>query len=108
MSTSDDKTPAELEARRHTATHAVISFAVVLGILGIVIVVILVLATTRPVAEKAGIDGFKPPVQVMTVETRSQAVSITTQGVVESQREVRIAAEFDEHTLEHDDAPRHR
>lgn len=96
MSTDPDEIPEtlpEMESRRHQALHAVVSFAAIVGILITVIVVIMILATTRPVAEKEETRRLVPPVHVMVVETRNQPVTLSAQGVVESQREVMIAAE---------------
>ncbi len=51
------------------------------------------LQETAPQAAKKATERLVPPVRVMLVETRSQPVVIETQGVIESKREVTVAAE---------------
>lgn len=96
MSSPHDEIPetsTEMESRRRIALHAVVSFGSVVLILLVVIAVIMILATTRPVAEKQETERLVPPVHVLAVEIKSQPVNLFVQGVVESQREVRIASE---------------
>lgn len=82
------------ETRRTTAIHAVLSFLIALGLLVAGVVAIIVFVLTKPEAEKKEEVELVPTVLVQPVVAGTHEVIIRTQGVVQSVREVSIAAEI--------------
>ncbi len=83
-----------LEESRHIAVRAVVSFLLVILVLGIAIGLAVVLFITGPKPEKADDGAPLPPVETMPVKIRDYPVEILTRGMVESRRETRISAEL--------------
>lgn len=81
------------EVERKTQARAVVSFFLILGILGITILGLVVLVLNRRVAKEEEKSRVVPAVEVMEVSVGDHAVKISTQGVVESVRETLLAAE---------------
>ncbi len=93
---SEEATPEslpELESRRKKAVHAVLSFAAILVILVLVVALVIVLIATRKKPEADETVRILPAVQVLAVKESDHRLRIVAQGVVESMREVRVAAE---------------
>ncbi|MCH7227255.1 efflux RND transporter periplasmic adaptor subunit [Haloferula sp. A504] len=81
------------ETRRSGAIHAVLSFVIALGLLVLGVVAVILFVLTKPEAEKKAEVELVPTVVARPVSSGSHRVSIRTQGVVSSVREVSIAAE---------------
>ena len=82
------------EVRRTGAIHAVLSFVIALGLLVLGVVAIILFVISKPEAEKKDEEKSIPTVLVRPLVTGSHDVTILTQGVVRSVREVSIAAEI--------------
>ena len=82
------------EGRRTGAIHAVLSFVIALGLLVLAVVAIIFFVVSKPEAEKKDEEESIPTVLVRPLVTGSHDVTILTQGVVRSVREVSIAAEI--------------
>lgn len=89
----DSKHEEADETRRTGAIHAVFSFLMALGLLVLGLVAVILLVLTKPEAEKKEEVELVPTVLARPVVSSSHQVSIRTQGVVRSVREVSIAAE---------------
>ena len=81
------------ETERKTQVKAVISFIVILGILGITALGLTILIINKRVAKQEEKPRIVPAVEVMVVSKENHPVKISTQGVVESVRETMLAAE---------------
>jgi len=93
-----------MEEQRLTAIHAVRSFVLVLLILAVAIVLMITLVLTKPDPDKKESSEFTPAVRVMPLEVSTHQVTIKTQGVVRSLREVTLAAEVGGKVVTKDDA----
>ncbi len=85
----------ELEKERSIAKHAVLSFVAVVTILFVAGFIVASLHFSRPIAEKKeeGVEAVRT-VEVVTVQPSKGRVTIQSEGVVESQREVSLSAEL--------------
>ncbi|MDP4625704.1 MAG: efflux RND transporter periplasmic adaptor subunit [Akkermansiaceae bacterium] len=81
------------EAERKTEVRAVVSFLVILGIIGVTVLGLFLLIINRRVAKEDEKQRIVPAVEVMEVFIEDHPVKINTQGVVESVRETMLAAE---------------
>ncbi|WP_193214402.1 efflux RND transporter periplasmic adaptor subunit [Luteolibacter marinus] len=82
-----------MEEERKTELHAVTSFVVALAILGGAVFGLMMLITHARKAEQEDTARALPSVEVITVGKRDHRVAIASQGVVESRRETKLAAE---------------
>lgn len=89
-----------MEDQRKSALKAVFSFLVVLVILGVSLGVAILLVVNKRVAAEEERERPLPAVEVLLVETVDFPVRIQTQGVVESLRETRLAAEVSGRVVE--------
>lgn len=94
------------EKERKTQVRAVISFVVILGILGITGLGLIILIMNRRVAKEEDRRRIVPAVEVMVVSKANYPVKIATQGVVESVRETLLAAEVGGRVLKVSDSLR--
>lgn len=94
------------ETERKTQLKAVISFVVILGILGITALGLILLILNRRVAKEEEKQRIVPAVEVMVVSKGDHPVKIGTQGVVESVRETMLAAEVGGRVLKISDSLR--
>ena len=83
----------EMESTRKTAIHAVVSFVLGMLILVALVGVVVVLVKTKPKAAREDSKPLLPVVDVWEVSKRTRQATIVSQGVVESVREVSLAAE---------------
>lgn len=83
----------KLETERKTELRAVISFSVILGIIGITVLGIILLVMNKRVAKEEEKGRTVPAVEVAAVAMADYRVELATQGVVESVRETMLAAE---------------
>ena len=89
-----------LETERKTQVTAVISFVVILGIIGITALGIILLIINKRVAKEEDKQRIVPAVEVVDVVKSDYRVEIETQGVVESVRETMLAAEVGGRVME--------
>lgn len=89
-----------LEKERKTEVSAVMSFILVLAIIGITIAGIILLVINKRVAKEEENQRIVPAVEVVEVEKSDHRVVIETQGVVESVRETDLAAEVGGRVME--------
>lgn len=89
-----------LETERKTQVTAVISFVVILGIIGITALGIILLVINKRVAKEEDKERIVPAVEVVNVVKSDYRVEIGTQGVVESVRETMLAAEVGGRVME--------
>lgn len=99
-------TEGKYETERKTQVKAVISFVVILGILGITVLGLIILIMNRRVAKEEEKPRIVPAVEVMVVSKGDHSVKIATQGVVESVRETMLAAEVGGRVLKISDSLR--
>ncbi|MGJ8632605.1 MAG: efflux RND transporter periplasmic adaptor subunit [Luteolibacter sp.] len=90
----------KLEKDRKTQLRAVISFVLILVILGVVVLGIIILVMNRRVAAVKERERIVPAVEVALIEELAYKVEILTQGVVESSRETKLAAEVSGRVME--------
>lgn len=90
----------KLETERKTELTAVVSFIVILGIIGLTIVGVIVFKRTKPVSEEVSKERPRPVVEVVEAVRGNHAVEIRTDGVVESVRETSLAAEVQGRVVE--------
>ncbi len=83
----------EMESARKTAIHAVVSFVLGMVILALLAGMVLVLVKTKPKAVRENPKPLLPVVDVWEVSKKARRAEIVSQGVVESVREVVLAAE---------------
>ena len=88
------------EADRKIQVRAVLSFVLILGILGITVLGIVLLVLNKRVAKEEEKQRIVPAVEVVEVTAADHAVKILTQGVVESARETMLAAEVGGRVME--------
>ncbi|QTN32364.1 efflux RND transporter periplasmic adaptor subunit [Akkermansiaceae bacterium] len=83
----------KLEQERKIQVRAVLSFVLILGILGITVLGIILLVINKRVAKEEDKERIVPAVVIADVQTADYPVRLKTQGVVESTRETKLAAE---------------
>lgn len=83
----------KLEADRKVQVRAVASFALILAIIGATVVGVIMLVANKRVAKEEDKERIMPAVVTAEVEIADYRVQIETQGVVESARETKLAAE---------------
>lgn len=88
------------EADRKTQVKAVASFVLILAILVVTVLGIFFLVINKRVAKEEVKQRVIPVVEVVEVTAADHAVKISTQGVVESARETRLAAEVGGRVME--------
>ena len=88
------------EADRKTQVKAVASFILILAILVVTVLGIILLVINKRVAKEEVKQRVIPVVEVVEVTAADHAVKISTQGVVESARETRLAAEVGGRVME--------
>jgi len=89
-----------MEAERKSHVRAVLSFLLVLAIIGGSIGIAVLLFITGPKAEENVDPRPAPPVEILEVSLGEHQVTIHTQGGIESRRETRIAAELSGRVVE--------
>lgn len=89
-----------VEVDRKTEVKAVMSFVLILGIFAFTTLGILLLVLNRRVAKEDDKQRMVPAVEVVSVAPSPHTVKISTQGVVESARETRLAAELGGRVME--------
>ena len=82
-----------MEVERKTELRAVTSFVIALAVLGGGVFAAMLLVTNARKAQQEDIPRALLGVEVITVEKGEHTVTIVSQGVVESRRETRLAAE---------------
>lgn len=90
----------KLEADRKTQVRAVASFVLILAIIGATALGIVLLVMNKRVAKEEEKQRIVPAVEIVEVTEADHAVKILTQGVVESARETRLAAEVGGRVME--------
>jgi len=88
------------EADRKIQVRAVASFVLILAILVVTVLGIIFLVINKRVAKEEVKQRVVPAVEVVEVTAADHAVKISTQGVVESARETRLAAEVGGRVME--------
>jgi RND family efflux transporter MFP subunit len=88
------------EADRKIQVRAVASFVLILAILVVTVLAIFFLVINKRVAKEEMKQRIIPVVEVVEVTAADYAVKIFTQGVVESARETRLAAEVGGRVME--------
>ena len=89
-----------VEADRKTQVRAVMSFVLILGIFAFMTLGVVLLVLNRRVAKEDEKQRMVPAVEVVAVSPSEHTVKILTQGVVESARETRLAAEIGGRVME--------
>lgn len=82
-----------LESERKNEANAVISFLVILGIIGLTILGLVIFKWTKPELTEVSREKPRPAVELVTVSKTNHVVEIRADGVVESLRETNLAAE---------------
>lgn len=90
----------KLEQDRKTQVRAVVSFVIILAVIGITILGVVVLVINKRVAVEKEKERIVPAVVTATVEKSDYMVEISTQGVVESARQTKLAAEVGGRVME--------
>jgi RND family efflux transporter MFP subunit len=90
----------KLEIDRKTQLRAVFSFVIILAIIGITGLGVTALMLNKRTAKEEKKDRMVPAVEVTAVTKQDYQVEIDTQGVVESSRETRLAAEVGGRVME--------
>ena len=90
----------KLEQDRKIQVRAVVSFVVILGIIGITALGIVILVINKRVAKEEEKERIVPAVVTEEVVKSDYAVNISTQGVLESTRQTRLAAEVGGRVME--------
>ncbi|MFD2255675.1 efflux RND transporter periplasmic adaptor subunit [Luteolibacter algae] len=90
----------KLEKERKIELRAVLSFVFVLAIIGATILGIILLVINKRVAKEEDKKRVIPAVEVIEVVSRDYVTEIKTQGVIESSRETRLAAEVGGRVME--------
>jgi RND family efflux transporter MFP subunit len=88
------------EADRKIQVRAVASFVLILAILVVTVLGIIFLVINKRLAKEEVKQRVVPAVEVVEVTAADHAVKISTQGVVESARETRLAAEVGGRVME--------
>lgn len=88
------------ENERKVEVRAVASFVLILAILVVTVLGIVLLVVNKRVAKEKKPERTVPSVEVVEVTATDHAVKISTQGVVESARETRLAAEVGGRVME--------
>ena len=88
------------EEDRKTQVRAVASFVLILAIIAATAIGIVLLVINRRVAKEEEKQRIIPAVEIVEVTEADHAVKIATQGVVESTRETRLAAEVGGRVME--------
>ncbi|MBG7607298.1 MAG: efflux RND transporter periplasmic adaptor subunit [Verrucomicrobia bacterium] len=89
-----------LEQDRKVQVRAVLSFVIILAIIGITILGIVILVVNKRVAKEEDKERIVPAVVTVEVVKSDYAVKISTQGVVESMRRTMLAAEVGGRVME--------
>lgn len=89
-----------LESERKSEASAVISFMVILGIIGITFFGLVIFKWTKPTAEEVKKEKPRPAVELAGVSKVDHVVEIRTDGVVESLRETSLATEVQGRVVE--------
>ncbi len=90
----------KLEKDRKTQVRAVVSFVVILGIIGITVLGLVILVVNKRKAGEEEKERIIPAVVTAEVVKSDYAVKISTQGVVESARQTMLAAEVGGRVME--------
>jgi RND family efflux transporter MFP subunit len=90
----------KLESELKIELNAVISFMIILGIIGLTIFGVIVFKFTKPTSKEVVKEKPRPAVEVMVVSKTNHKVEIRTDGVVESLRETALAAEVQGRVVE--------
>ncbi len=89
-----------LETDRKTQVRAVMSFVLVLAVLGVMVLGVILLVMNKRVAAEKEKQRIVPAVEVERVVKSDYRVKLSTQGVVESTRETQLAAEVGGRVME--------
>lgn len=89
-----------VEGDRKIQVRAVLSFVLILGILGITTLGVVLLVLNKRVAKEEEKQRLVPAVEIVKITEADHAVKILTQGVVESARETKLAAEVGGRVME--------
>ena len=89
-----------LETDRKTQVRAVMSFVLVLAVLGGMVLGVILLVMNKRVAAEKEKQRIVPAVEVERVVKSDYRVKLSTQGVVESMRETQLAAEVGGRVME--------
>jgi len=90
----------KLEQERKTQVRAVFSFVIILAIIGVTVLGVTGLILNKRTAKEEKKDRIIPAVEVVEVLQEDYQIEIATQGVVESSRETRLAAEVGGRVME--------
>lgn len=90
----------KLEQDRKIQVRAVLSFVIILAIIGVTILGIVILVANKRVAKEEDKERIVPAVVTEEVVKADYAVEISTQGVVESTRQTMLAAEVGGRVME--------
>lgn len=90
----------KLETERKIELSAVISFMVILGIIGITILGVVIFKFTKPTSKEVRKEKTRPAVELIVVSKANHVVEIRTDGVVESLRETSLATEVQGRVVE--------
>lgn len=89
-----------LEQDRKVQVRAVLSFVLILSIIGITVLGVVIMVLNKREAKEEEKERIVPAVVVVEVVKSDHAVKISTQGVVESTRQTRLAAEVGGRVME--------
>jgi RND family efflux transporter MFP subunit len=90
----------QLESERKSEASAVISFMVILGIIGITFLGLVIFKFTKQTADEVRKEKPRPAVEITMVSIMDHVVEIRTDGVVESLRETSLATEVQGRVIE--------
>ena len=90
----------KLEMDRKIQVRAVVSFVIILAVIGVTALGIVIMVINKRVAKEEEKERVIPAVEVVEVAKSDHTVKIATQGVVESTRETRLAAEVGGRVME--------
>ncbi|MES2980811.1 MAG: efflux RND transporter periplasmic adaptor subunit [Verrucomicrobiota bacterium] len=90
----------KLESERKIELNAVISFMVILGIIGITFLGLVIFVFTKPTSKEVRKEKPRPAVELTVVSKANHVVEIRTDGVVESLRETSLATEVQGRVVE--------
>ncbi len=90
----------KLESERKSEVSAVMSFAVILGIIIITALGLIIFKFTKRPADEVSKDQLRPAVELVVVSKVNHVVEIRTDGVVESLRETSLATEVQGRVVE--------
>ena len=90
----------KLESERKSEVSAVMSFAVILGIIMITAFGLIIFKFTKRTADEVSKDQLRPAVELVVVSKANHVVEIRTDGVVESLRETSLDTEVQGRVVE--------